>query len=209
MDAKLNSIWASGLASAAESRDRSGLPFRAMVEQSVSLYANSETGEFSLERPGDGWEEIDGRDTVLTMRAEQAVEFGVAQPFNSRTMKDLAEPLGVDPAVWQSRGPYMNQVFTRAGRDRVKLDNDISREINNYNRAMDRIPETVYPSNARQVFPFVNQALQALTNLARMRNEAEETGALHIQERIDADFGHELYVNLDELRRDIAEELER
>ncbi|MEQ8771177.1 MAG: hypothetical protein RIB60_11790 [Phycisphaerales bacterium] len=81
VDAKLNSIWASSLAARAESKGHSGHAFRAMVEQSAELWL-SESGELRAVKVSPADEQLDGRRSILTLRASQMVRASMAEQID-------------------------------------------------------------------------------------------------------------------------------
>ncbi|HVZ95100.1 MAG TPA: hypothetical protein VG797_11385 [Phycisphaerales bacterium] len=85
VDAKLNSAWASDLASSAERNGHSGCVFKAMVEQEARLFVWKEGEGFRFHDKEPQKElrlsatELDSKTTILTLTAADASKWGFAE----------------------------------------------------------------------------------------------------------------------------------
>ncbi len=117
VDAKFNSIWASSLAARAESKGHSGDAFRAMAEQDAELWL-SESGELRAAKASPADEELDGRRSILTLRASQMLRAGMAQQLDVG-----AEEIGGLRAYegWQESPRIGERAMTAAAKRRERL----------------------------------------------------------------------------------------
>lgn len=97
VDLKMNSIIASQLSAAAESKGHHPALVRAMILSEAAVYAERRGGSWVLTDtvPTEaGYETIDGPDTVLTLTADQAAKYGIATTVSGRDISDFAEAQG-------------------------------------------------------------------------------------------------------------------
>ncbi len=92
VDAKMNSIWASEIASRAEAKGHHGEVFRAMAVLDVQLF-QAPDGSISTTSSA-GAEQIDTASTILTIRAAQMVKAGIATELTGE-LDDLGEIFGI------------------------------------------------------------------------------------------------------------------
>lgn len=124
VDAKLNSAIAAQLAARAERKGHNPVLVRAMVLAEAEAYGWKEDDgpwQFAPERPKSAnpssLRTIDTRDTVLTLTASEALDFGFARFSESADLDALGEPLGV--GAWRSGGLMGANEMQRA-RDKAR-----------------------------------------------------------------------------------------
>lgn len=214
VDAKLNSAWASRLAATAGARGMPAAAFRAMADQGVSLWANSETGEFAdSARSGPGWTQIDDGRSILTLTASQVEAFGLGIVANEAA-DELDDVIGVEP--WRSAGPRMSQLFERSGRARVRVQEALNDQLSRFREANDRLNQVEKAMRKFKVKsdPWVrdmqaavaacNNGMRALETLAAIGDEAEELGAEHLI--VPPDASAEAYNRMRDTRARLLEQ---
>ncbi|MBL4591238.1 MAG: hypothetical protein JKY96_04695, partial [Phycisphaerales bacterium] len=92
VDAKMNSIWASEVASRAEAKGYPGEVFRAMAVLEVQLFQAVDGSISTLNSAGA--EQIDSASTILTIRAAQMVKAGMAKELTGE-LSHIGEMLGI------------------------------------------------------------------------------------------------------------------
>lgn len=167
VDAKMNSILASNVASAAEKNGHSPHVARAMILMDAELYAAADADGPTLhaERPrgadADAIEEIDGPDTVLTLSARAAADLGVARALDAD--EPIAAVLG--PGDWEEVRGLGERCMTVARRkwektqDKVSMsEEDIRDAISKYLLA-DAYAQTKDPNNQSYTYDMTNNML--------------------------------------------------
>lgn len=117
VDAKLNSIWAAGVASRAEAKGHSGELFRAMAVLEVQLW-QSPDGEITSVHTS-GAEQIDTASTILTIRGAQLVRAGMATEVTG-DLESIGEHLGIENFTERRR--VADRAMTLAGSRVTKLE---------------------------------------------------------------------------------------
>ncbi len=119
VDAKFNSIWAAEISARAESKGYPAEIFRAMVVLDAEVWMNKE-GEITNTRPAgrSGAQQIDSRRTILTIRAAQMVQAGMAKEFTGN-IKELGEAL--DLTDWFEVSGIGNRSMIKSAKDRTSL----------------------------------------------------------------------------------------
>lgn len=119
VDAKFNSIWAAEIAARAESKGYPAEIFRAMVVLDAEVWMNKE-GEITSTRPTGrtGAQQIDSRRTILTIRAAQMVQAGMAKEFTGN-IKELGEAL--DLTDWVEVSGIGSRSMIQSAKERTSL----------------------------------------------------------------------------------------
>jgi len=117
VDAKLNSIWAAGVASRAESKGHSGEVFRAMAVLEVQLWQTADGEITSVSTSGA--EQIDSASTILTIRGAQLVRAGMATELTGE-LESIGELLGIENFTERKR--VADRAMTQAASKVTKLE---------------------------------------------------------------------------------------
>jgi ATP-dependent protease ClpP protease subunit len=129
VDAKFNSIWAAEVAARAESKGYPAEIFRAMVVLDAEVWMDNE-GAISSSRPmGSGTaQQIDTRNTILTIRAAQMIQIGMAKEFTG-PMSELGELLGVEG--WNEIKGVGERSMVKAAKERetIKEKMDFAQKV--------------------------------------------------------------------------------
>lgn len=224
VDAKFNSIWAAEIAARADSKGHSGDAFRAMVELDAQLFLTPE-GKLSSSQ-STGATELDGRTTILTIRAAQMVQGGMATQHDGD-----ASGLGtlLNRPSWTEIRNIGTRAMTAAAKERAGLQKtydealaafkpafeefersdprqfgyQIIREIDGrYRLDSDSMREWVARTDA--AIRACDSMLGSLRDIASVNKKAERTKALHLI-AVPNGMGHEAYVAIDRARSWLAE----
>lgn len=215
VDAKFNSIWSANIASRADSKGHQGDVFRAMVVLEAELWQGPDGTLSAAAIPGGT--KIDGADTILTIRASQMVDGGMARAFEGG-IDTLGELVGRDN--WTEVPGVGVRAMTLAARERADMQRRYDTSIAEYRRELEtfnrehpnsfqyrvlRYDNGVYRLDPRSMREWVARSdrtiracermLRYLKELASINSKAERTGALHLV--TPKDLGHEAYVELD------------
>ena len=215
VDAKFNSIWSANIASRAESKGHSGDAFRAMVELEAVLW-QADDGSLSASRPVNGTQ-IDGASTILTIRASQMIDAGMATAIEGDP-SEIGSLIGDED--WTEYPKIGERAMAQTGRERTVLESRFNEAISEYRDAYSvyetenplqfqytviRAGNNVYrldPASMRTWVRRCDKAISAcktmlrcLKDLASINSKAERTGALHLV--TPDDLGHDAYVELE------------
>lgn len=222
VDAKFNSIWAAEVASRAQSKGHPPEIFRAMVEPGAEVWFD-EDGKVYPSRPSSqGAQQIDNATTILTIRADQMIEIGMAKEFTGE-LSELGDLL--DIASWYEMRGVGQRAMLAAGKERVELqekfedaikvfrdslkdyEQDNPRAYSDYRvyvqRDGSRIPDGPslqrWRERCNRSIRHCDVMLAALTRVAEVNKRADKIGALHLNVVPD-DIGHEAYTEISDER---------
>jgi len=215
VDAKFNSIWSANIASRADSKGHAGDIFRAMVVLEAELW-QGEDGSLSPNR-SPGATQIDGPKTILTIRASQMVDAGMATAFEGE-LSELGEVLG--RPEWSEVPGIGIRAMTFAGRTRLDMERRFEKSLTTLGNATDtfaaedprqftyrvlRSTNGTYRLDATSMREWTTRTdraisackvmLKCLKELAEINSKAQRTKALHLVTPKDA--GHDAYVTID------------
>jgi hypothetical protein len=224
VDAKFNSIWAAEIAARAESKGHSGDAFRAMVEIDAQLYLTSD-GKFSPSQTA-GSTELDSRSTILTIRAAQMVQAGMATQHEGDAA-GLGTLLG--RPSWTEIRNIGTRAMSSAAKERAELQKTFEEALAAFSPALDEFKRSdprqfnyqiireeggVYRFDSKSMRDWVtrsdaairacNTMLKSLGDIASVNKKAEKTKALHLL-TIPNGMGHEAYVEIDRARDWLSE----
>jgi hypothetical protein len=131
VDAKYNSIWAAEVASRAESKGYPGEIFHAMAVLDAEVWIDEDNNVFAS-RPTKPAQQIDSRSTILTIRAKQMVEIGMARSFDGK-VSELGDLL--DLSSWAEVKGIGMRAMTSAANEREKLSKRMDHAMKVYNDA--------------------------------------------------------------------------
>lgn len=218
VDAKFNSIWAAEIASRAQSKGHPPEIFRAMVEPGAEVWFDEE-GKVYPSRPSTrGAQQIDNATTILTIRADQMIQIGMAKEFTG-ALSELGEML--DIGNWAEMRAVGERAMLASGKERVELqdkfddaikvfrdalkdyEKDNPRSFNDYRvytqRDGSRIPDGPSLQRWRErsilAIRHCDVMLAALARVAEVNKRAEKIGALHLN-IVPDDLGHEAYTQI-------------
>ena len=119
VDAKLNSIWAAQIAAHAESKGYPGDIFRAMVVLDAEIWLDTE-GAVTDSRPAgkSTAKRIDSRSTILTIRASQMIQIGMAKEFTGG-IGQLGDVIGA--TKWTEIKGIGERSMIKSAKERVAL----------------------------------------------------------------------------------------
>ncbi len=221
VDAKFNSIWAAEIAARAESKGFPPEIFNAMVVLEAEVWVDSEHKVFAS-RPGTAAQQIDSKGTILTIRAGQMVQIGMAKAFDGE-LSELGELIGVEH--WTQAKNMGQRIMETSGKERVKIadkfENAISifadaaedleqnnpRNFNDYRYYQlsngSRQPDGISVQNWRKrcatSIAACDVMLEALEHIADVNKRARKLGALHL-DVVPTDIGHDAYTTISEAR---------
>ncbi len=221
VDAKFNSIWAAEIAARAESKGFPPEIFNAMVVLEAEVWVDDEHKVFAS-RPGGGAQQIDSKGTILTIRAGQMVQIGMAKEFDGE-LSELGELIGVEH--WTEAKNMGQRIMETSGKDRLKLSAKFTNAINIFSDAAkdleqnsprsfndyryyqlpngSRQPDGVSVQNWRKrcaaSIAACDIMLEALAHIADVNKRAKKLGALHL-DVVPTDIGHDAYTTISEAR---------
>ncbi len=221
VDAKMNSIWAAEIAARAESKGFPAEVFHAMVVLEAEVWIDDENKVFSS-RPRSGGQQIDSSGTILTIRASQMVQIGMATEFKGE-LSELGELLGLEN--WSEARGMGQRIMTASAKERVKLQERFDFAIEAFADAMETFeasnPQSFsdymfYRQGDGSLFPdgdsvqlwrrrsqeslqACNIMLEALGHLASVNKKARKIEALHL-DRIPDSIGHDAFTTIREAR---------
>lgn len=119
VDAKFNSIWSAEIAARAESKGYPAEIFRAMVELDAEVWMDKE-GKVTSSKPtgASSAQQIDTRKTILTIRAAQMVQAGMAKEFTG-SIDQLGELL--DTENWSEIRGLGKRTMINSAKERIDL----------------------------------------------------------------------------------------
>jgi hypothetical protein len=223
VDAKLNSIWAADIAARAQTKGHPPEVFRAMVEPAAELWIDAE-GKAYPSRPGTpGASQLDNTTTVLTIRADQMVQIGMAKEF-AGDIEDLGEVLEIENGWFEVRTIGI-RAMERAHEERQKLHDRYEEAVkvfldaaedfkqdhpenhNDYNYYIDRYGRSAiegfsfqrWRERANKTIGHCDIMLQALGRMASVNKSASSIGAVHL-EYLPNEYGDEAYKEIQEAR---------
>lgn len=211
VDAKFNSIWSANLASRADAKGHPGDVFRAMVVMAAEVWQHSD-GTL-LTALADDATQIDGPDTILTIRSSQMVRAGMATEFKGE-LDELGTVLGQEQ--WNEVPGIGIRAMTFTARDRADMERRYKKAIDELEDATERFKEAdprrfsyqivryengIYRLDAPSMRDWIgrsdqaikagNSMLKCLRELASVTSKAERTGAMHLM--TPEDVGKETY----------------
>lgn len=227
VDAKMNSIWAAEIASRALSKGHPPEIFRAMVETGAEVWFDEE-GKVYASRPGTpGAQQIDNSQTILTIRADQMIQIGMAKLFEGE-LDELGEQLqianwfpvrGMGERAMQSASRERTELQERFD-DAVKVFRDAYEDFNQNNpRTKNDYQYFIQPDGRRypdgtsmqmwrercdKAIRNCDTMLAALGRIASVNKSAKRVGAIHLEQLPD-DIGHEVYTTFKEIRQWLVE----
>lgn len=119
VDAKFNSIWAAEIAARAESKGYPAEIFRAMVVLDAEVWMDKD-GTITSTRPSgrNNAQQIDSKRTILTIRAAQMVQAGMATEFTGE-ISQLGEALGLSD--WTEVRAIGDRLMIKSAKERQAL----------------------------------------------------------------------------------------
>ncbi|MFK7884468.1 MAG: ATP-dependent Clp protease proteolytic subunit [Phycisphaerales bacterium] len=215
VDAKFNSIWSANIASRADAKGHSGDAFRAMVVLEAELW-QGEDGTLTAARTA-GSTQIDSASTILTIRASQMIESGMAKAIGGEP-SEIGTIIGDDN--WTEYPKIGERAMAQTGRERTLMESKHNEAIAEYREALAeyetenplqftytviRAGNNVYrldPSSMRvwlrrcdRSISACKTMLRSLKELASINAKAQRTKALHLV--TPDDLGHDAYVELE------------
>lgn len=227
VDAKMNSIWAAEIASRALSKGHPPEIFRAMVETGAEVWFDGEGKVYGSRPATPGAQQIDNNRTILTIRADQMVQIGMAKLFEGE-LTELGEVLGI--AGWYPARGLGERTMQSASRERIELQERYDEAIEVFRDAFEEFKENnprtkndysffIQPSGDRypdgqsmqlwrertdKAIRNCDTMLAALARIASVNKRAKRVGALHLEQLPD-DIGHDVYTTISESRQWLAE----
>ncbi len=135
VDKKMNGIMSAKLESTAESNGYSPYLVRAMILSEAAVYAYQKNGEWVLTDTTEGipenYETIDGPDTVLTLTAQQAVKYGIADAMENRSIEEFARVQGIEK--WDYAGKIGFEIAERDVAKSKKLQAELFAIVRSFN----------------------------------------------------------------------------
>ncbi|MFG0245438.1 MAG: hypothetical protein ACF8MF_05220 [Phycisphaerales bacterium JB052] len=226
VDAKMNSIWAADIAARAQSKGHPPEVFRAMVEPGAEVWFDQDGKVYPSRPSGRGGQQIDNSRTILTIRADQMIEIGMAKLFEGE-ISELGEMLEI--RNWAEIRGLGARVMLAAGRERAKMQEQYEEAIVVFRDALEAYeandPRTfedytfyIQPNGSRypdgvamqkwrersdKAIRNCDDMLAALVRIADVNKRAKRAGALHL-EVVPDDLGHEAYTTISEARAWLA-----
>lgn len=206
VDKKMNSIWAAKLAASAQSKGHSPHLVKAMIVSDNAVYAVRRGGEWVLtdETPAESdYKTIDGPDSILTLTADQAGEYGIATFVNDRSIESFTEVQ--DIVDWDSAGEKGNELAAEAN----ETCNDLRKELIGVLASFTREQEI---SNNRESLRGYASAVQSMRRLlGRYKSLIRQSEDLKmkaiidsLENRIDIKFWeNEIDIRMREIRNSV------
>ncbi len=184
VDLKMNSIMSAKLESAADANGHSGYLVRAMILSEAAVYAyQGADGEWilanSTEGLPDGYETIDGPNSVLTLTAKQAIKYGIVDAMtDGRTLEEFCKVQGIEK--WDNAGEFGHETVQKDVEKCKRVRDQLVASINGF------YTEMAYYAGAR-TFRSAGSALQDmkkhLGTYKRLIRDAEE---MHMPSILDS-----------------------
>lgn len=215
VDAKLNSIWAAEVASRAVAKGHPPEVFRAMVEPGAELWVDADGKAYPSRPSTPGAQQLDNASTVLTIRADQMVEIGMAKLFDGELM-ELGEELDIQS--WSEAKRVGTRAMELAGKERISLEEKYQEALKVFRQAYEEY-EIDHPTQYSDYYFYrtdrgefvpdgptmirwrervdktlrhIDIIIEALTRMADVNKRAAKIGAVHL-EYVDDEFGDEVY----------------
>lgn len=139
VDKKMTSIMAAKLAASAEAKGHATALVKSMMIPEEAAYAVQRGGVWvvSGEMPtkGEHFEVIDGKDTVLTLTAEQAGKFGIVTTIPNRDIASFAEAQQF--LVWDHHAEMTTEIARKANTQCKQLRSQLLGTIMSFYRESD------------------------------------------------------------------------
>ena len=227
VDAKFNSIWAAEIASRAESKGHPPEIFRAMVEPGAEVWFDAD-GKVYPSRPStSGAQQIDNATTILTIRADQMVEIGMATEFEGE-LSELGELLDIES--WAEMRGVGERVMKQSGRERIALQEKYDNALKKFRDGFEAYEENdptsfddykyerynnggyrptsdsarLWRQRCDRAAANCNDMLAALADIATVNKRAPKIGALHL-EVVPDDIGHDVYTTIRDAKEWLVE----
>tara|TARA_R110002111_G_C5964478_1_gene369768 strand:+ start:107 stop:1504 length:1398 start_codon:yes stop_codon:yes gene_type:complete len=222
VDAKFNSIWAAEIAARAESKGFPPEIFRAMVVLDAEVWFDDENKVFASRPSGANAQQIDSKGTILTIRAGQMVQIGMATEFTGEP-NELGELLGLQN--WSEVPGMGKRIMDASSKERIKLTEKFKFAIDTFADAREdfelnapqsfsdyryhiernglRVPEgtsvQLWRKRSSASIIACDIMLQALTQIADVNRRAKKAGALHLDIVPDS-IGDDAYTTIQDAR---------
>lgn len=176
VDAKLNSIWSSEIAARAESKGFPAEIFRAMVELDAEVWMDQD-GHVYSSRPSasKSAQQIDSKKTILTIRAAQMVQTGMAKEFTG-AVDQLGEMLDVND--WNEIKGIGSRTMIKSAKERAALVEKMEFAQKIYNEKLEEYAKH-HPSTFSdyRMYVKINQNRYNYNNYNNRNNEREVSDA--------------------------------
>ncbi len=222
VDAKMNSIWAAEIASRAVEKGHPPEVFRAMVEPAAEVWVDDEGKAYPSRPSTPGAMQLDNSSTVLTIRADQMIEIGMA-----KLLEGEIDALGelMDIQSWYEVKRIGTRAMETAGEERVKLGEKYTEALEVFRQTFESYEQDHPESFSDYYFVRTQRGeylpdgptmirwrervdktvrhcdimLEALTRMAEVNKRAAIIGALHL-EIIEDDLGDKAYTSIQRQR---------
>ncbi len=222
VDAKLNSIWAADVASRAQTKGHPPEVFRAMVEPAAELWIDAD-GNAYPSRPGSGGQQLDNATSVLTIRADQMVQMGMAKEFAGE-LDGLGEQLDLT-GDWHEVRALGIRAMEKSFEQRESLDERYQEAAKVFLDAVEDF-ERDHPENHNDYLYYVTRnrgrviegpsfqrwreradkairhcdiMIEALTRMANVNKAATKIGAIHLA-YVPDEYGDDVYKEVQDAR---------
>jgi membrane-bound ClpP family serine protease len=215
VDAKLNSIWAAEVAARAVTKGHPPEVFRAMVEPGAELWVDDDGKAYPSRPSTPGAQQLDNASTVLTIRADQMVDIGMAKLFDGELM-ELGEMLDIES--WSEAKRIGTRAMEMAGKERIELQEKYEDAFKVFRQTYEQydidhptrfsdyyfyrtergeyVPDGPtmirWRERVDKTLRHIDIIVEALTRMADVNKRAAKIGAAHL-EYVDDEVGDEVY----------------
>lgn len=226
VDAKLNSIWAADIASRAQTKGHPPEVFRAMVEPAAELWVDAEGNTFTSRPSSNGAQQLDNASSILTIRADQMIEIGMAKEFDD-DIDTLGDLIGLE--TWFEVKTIGIRAMKKAGDEREELSERYADAMKVYIETLKDF-EKDHPANfddyryytdlrggeyadgpsfqkwrerTDRTIRHCDVLLEALARMASVNKRAAKIGADHLQ-YVSEEIGTDAYQELQDARAELV-----